>query len=49
MKEDLDASFHDATFDRSELNSETKAIGISPIEMVSSRDKLPYGRKNLKQ
>ena len=35
MTEDLDTSFHDATYDRSELNSEAKAIGISLIEKVS--------------
>lgn len=36
MTEDLDTSFHNATFDKSELNSEAKAIGISPIKRVSS-------------
>ena len=33
--EDLDTSFHDATYGRSELNSEAKAIGIFPIKKVS--------------
>ena len=36
MTEDRDTSFHNATFDKSELNSEAKAIGISPIKRVSS-------------
>ena len=49
MTEDLDTSFNDVTFDRSELNSEAKAIGIYPIKTVSSRDKLSYGKNKLKK
>ena len=49
ITEDLDTSFHDATFDRSELNYEAKDIGISPIKIVSSRDKLSYGKNKLKR
>ena len=48
MTEDLDTSFHDTTFDRSELSSEAKAIGISLIKSVSSRDKLSCGKNNLR-
>ena len=36
-------------FDRNELNSEAKAIGISPIKMVSSRGKLSYGKNKPKR
>ena len=49
MTEDLDTSFNDVTFGRSELNSEAKAIGIYPIKTVSSRDKLSYGKNKLKK
>ena len=49
MTEDLDTSFNDVTFDRSELNSEAKAIGIYPIKTVSSRDKLSYGKNKPKK
>ena len=44
---DLDNSFHDTTFDRSELNSEAKAITIFPIKTVSPRDKLSDGKNKL--
>ena len=47
LTEDLDISFNDATFDRSELSSEAKAIAISPISTVSSKDKLSFGKNNL--
>ena len=47
--QDLDTFFHDATFDRNELNSEAKATGISPIKMVSSRGKLSYGKNKPKR
>ena len=47
LTEDLDISFNDATFDRSELSSEAKAIAISPINTVSSKDKLSFGKNNL--
>lgn len=43
----LDNSFHGITFDRSELNSEAKAITISPIKTLSSRDKLSDGKNKL--
>ena len=49
MTEDLDTSFNDVTFDRSELNSEARAIGIYPIKTVSSRDKLSYGKNKPKK
>ena len=49
MTEDLDTSFHDATCDRSELNSEAKDIDISSIKMVSSWDKLSCGKNKLKR
>ena len=53
MTEDLDTSFHDATFDRSELNSEAKAIGISqskqfPQDLIQAKIAVSSRKEKIK-
>ena len=49
MLEDLDASFYDYTLETKKSSFDAEAIGLSPIEKVSFRDKISYGRNKLKR